>query len=177
MNPLSAGSIRLEPLCAAHAAEMFMVLADPAIYEFENEPPTSVDSLRARYTRLEDRVSPEGNELWLNWAVRHPSGELAGFVQATVLATKQAYVAYVLASRYWRQGIATSAVHAVLTDLAASYSVNEAFAVLKVANFRSIGLLNKLGFTAVEPDDTSPWQPEDDEVTMHLPLGGSANAA
>jgi hypothetical protein len=68
-------------------------------------------------------------------------------------------------------------VHAVLTDLAASYSVNEAFAVLKVANFRSIGLLNKLGFTAVEPDDTSPWQPEDDEVTMHLPLGGSANAA
>ncbi len=177
MNTLSAGSILLEPLCAAHAGQMFAVLADPAIYEFENEPPQSVEWLHARYTRLESRVSPEGDEMWLNWAVRQPNGELAGFFQATVLSKKQAYVAYVLASRFWRKGIATSAVSAVLEDLAASYSVKEVFAVLKAANYRSVGLLHKLGFLPLAAGATPPWQPEDDEITMLLPLGGAAHAA
>lgn len=31
----------LEPQVAAHAHELFAVLADPAIYEFENAPPAS----------------------------------------------------------------------------------------------------------------------------------------
>ena len=33
---------------AAHADEMFVVLSDPAIYEFENAPPASADALRER---------------------------------------------------------------------------------------------------------------------------------
>jgi hypothetical protein len=38
---LRAGALVLEPQVAAHAAEMFRVLGDPAIYEFENAPPES----------------------------------------------------------------------------------------------------------------------------------------
>ena len=177
MNKLTAGSVQLEPLCASHAQEMFAVLLDSAIYEFENEPPTSVESLKARYTRLEARVSPEGDEQWLNWAVRASCGELAGFVQATVLSTKQAYVAYVLSSRFWRRGIASAAVRVVLADLVATYSVSEAFAVLKAANYRSLGLLHKLGFAPLPAGAAPPWQPDEGEVTMRLQLGGAANAA
>ena len=167
----------LEPLCAVHAEEMFAVLADPAIYEFENEPPESVARLQVRYTRLEARVSPKGDEQWLNWAVRQPSGELAGFVQATILSKQQSYIAYVLASRFWRQGVASSAVRAVLADLATNYSVNEAFAVLKSANYRSMGLLRKVGFMQLASGTAPPWAPENDEVTMRLQLRGVANAA
>jgi [ribosomal protein S5]-alanine N-acetyltransferase len=84
MRTLFAGDLRLEPQVAAHAEAMFVVLRDPAIYEFENEPPWSVDEVRERFTELESRRSPNGQEQWLNWVVRLPSGELAGYVQATI---------------------------------------------------------------------------------------------
>jgi RimJ/RimL family protein N-acetyltransferase len=178
MKTLSSGSSILEPLCAAHASEMFAVLSDPAIYEFESEPPVSLQSLRDHYAKLESRASPEAEEVWLNWAVRQPSGELAGFVQATVLeTTKQAYVAYVLSSRYWRKGIASTAVRTVLNELASTYSVKEAFAVLKAANYRSLALLRKLGFEPSRPEAPPPWHAEDDEVTMQLAIHRAPNAA
>ena len=67
---VTAGRIRLEPLVLDHALEMFVVLSDPAIYEFENDPPRSLEWLRYRYSLLEKRTSPDGREKWLNWAVR-----------------------------------------------------------------------------------------------------------
>ena len=35
-----------------HAEEMFVVLSDPAIYEYEGEPPRSVQGLRDRFANL-----------------------------------------------------------------------------------------------------------------------------
>lgn len=75
----------LEPQVAAHAHELFAVLADPAIYEFENAPPASEQWLRERYQRLEERGPKEGTEKWLNWVIRLSTNELVGYVQATVL--------------------------------------------------------------------------------------------
>ena len=72
---LHAGSTTLEPQIAAHAAEMYAVLADPAIYEFENAPPPSRQWLAERYARLEARRSADGSQRWLNWVVRLASGE------------------------------------------------------------------------------------------------------
>ena len=78
MNTIRAGALVLEPQMAAHAAEMFELLADTAIYEFENAPPESLAWLQRRFARLETRVSPDGQQQWLNWVVRLPSRELAG---------------------------------------------------------------------------------------------------
>lgn len=172
VRTICAGALRLEPLVAAHAAEMFVVLSDPAIYEFENEPPSSQDALAARYARLEGRSSPDGTQQWLNWIVRLPNGELAGYVQATVLEGGSAYVAYELASRHWRRGIGTSSLGAVLEELGRSFGVREAFAVLKEANYRSRGLLSKLGFALLPASRRAPWQPDPDEIVMHRLLGG-----
>ena len=97
-------------------------------------------------------------------------GELAGFVQATVLNERKAYVAYVLSSRFWRKGIAHSAVRAVLIELAENYAVTDAFVVLKAANFRSVGLLHKLRFKSLAAGTAPPWKPEDDEITLCLQL-------
>ncbi|MBZ0269264.1 GNAT family N-acetyltransferase, partial [bacterium] len=65
MKTLHTPLCTLEPLTALHAPEMFPVLSDPAIYEFENEPPESEEWLERRYRFLEGRASPDGTERWL----------------------------------------------------------------------------------------------------------------
>ena len=146
MNSIDAGPVVLEPQVVAHAAEMFVVLSDPAIYEFENSPPKSVASLTQRFARLESRVSPDGEEQWLNWVIRLPSGALAGYVQATIARDRTAHIAYELASKFWRRGIGSAAVSAMLKELAISYGVYTCVATLKERNYRSLALLRSLGF-------------------------------
>jgi RimJ/RimL family protein N-acetyltransferase len=166
MRTLRTPAFVLEPLLARHAPEMFRVLSDPAIYEFENEPPQSEAALTDRYAKLESRRSKDGAQTWLNWVVRLPSGELAGYVQATVLRSGLAYVAYELASRHWRQGIGSGAVAAMLEELGASYGVTLCVAVLKARNHRSAGLLRKLGFRDARDEELATLGGEADELVM-----------
>ena len=168
MRTLSAGPCTLEPQRSAHAAEMFAVLSDPAIYEFENQPPVSEAWLTQRFERLESRTSSDGSELWLNWVVRLPSGELAGYVQATVLPSGEALLAYELASRFWRRGLASAAVRAMMEELSANYGVRGYIAALKTANHRSMGLLRHLGFGQGSEQQRQAAEAETDETLMKL---------
>ena len=159
MRSIVTGDLTLEPLETRHADEMFEVLCDPAIYEYENAPPASANSLRERYQRLEARRSPDGRELWLNWVVRLADGPLIGYVQATVFAGGHAYVAYEFGSRWWGRGLASRAVTAMIDELQGPYHVRSLAAVLKAANGRSLRLLERLSFlpaptaTDLEPDE------------------------
>jgi RimJ/RimL family protein N-acetyltransferase len=177
MKTLHASHCTLEPLVAAHAHEMFEVLGDPLIYEFENEPPSSEAWLEHRYSLLESRCSSDGTEKWLNWVIRLPGGELAGYVQATVLQSGASYVAYELASRHWRRGIGRSAVQAMLGELAEGYGVHTFVAVLKAANHRSLGLLRALGFTPASPQQVEEFEAEPDERVMCKASGNARDAA
>jgi len=150
-TPAHPPGFALEPQLPIHAEQMFEVLSDPAIYEYENEPPASVDWLRARFARLESRQSPDGCEKWLNWVIRLPSSELAGYVQATVHPGGRAAIAYELASRYWRRGFAREACEAMLSELA-RYGVRNVHAVFKRKNVRSLCLLERLGFAPAAPE-------------------------
>lgn len=167
MRTLHTARCTLEPQVAAHAEPMFLVLSDPAIYEFENAPPASVDWLRMRYQRLETRRSPDGREQWLNWVLRLPEGDLAGYVQATVLPGGLALVAYELGSRHWRQGIGSAAVQAMLQELVAMHGVHSAVAVLKARNHRSAGLLRHLGFVPGLPAGAGLDAIDADETAFH----------
>ena len=166
MRVIAAPNCTLEPLVAAHAAEMFVALSDPAIYEFENEPPPSEAWLSERYARLERRTSPDGAQAWLNWVVRLPGGELAGYVQATVLGTGTAVVAYELGSRWWRRGIGRAAVAGMLEELRVHHGVWAFAAVLKRANLRSHGLLLRLGFREATAGERVAFGAGDDERVM-----------
>ncbi|MEN3113135.1 GNAT family N-acetyltransferase [Uliginosibacterium paludis] len=123
MKTLNTARCILEPLTRAHAPEMFQVLSDPALYEFENAPPESETWLRNRYERLEARGPADKSEIWLNWVIRLRCGALAGYVQATVLPDRSALIAYELNSRYWRQGIGSLAVSTVLDELHANHAI------------------------------------------------------
>jgi [ribosomal protein S5]-alanine N-acetyltransferase len=156
---------------------MFAVLSDPAIYEFENAAPVSEEWLTKRYERLESRRSGDGTEEWLNWVIRLPSGKLAGYVQATVQADHTSFVAYELNSHYWRQGIGSAAVQAMLEHLQEEYGVKGFVAVLKAVNYRSEGLLRKLGFSLASEQEMAQYRDEPDELVMVKPVSGAANAA
>jgi len=162
MRTLASSNVILEPQVAAHAEEMFAVLSDPAIYEYENEPPSSLDWLRERLTRLESRQSADGTQRWLNWVVRLRTGGLIGYVQATIFPTGRAAIAYVLASEYWGRGLASEACQAMIAELARDHGVVMVYATFKRRNARSARLLERLGFAAataesvglaVEPDE------------------------
>lgn len=177
MRTICCSPYLLEPLLAAHAHEMFVVLSDPAIYEFENEPPSNEELLRSRFKRLESRRSSDGKEQWLNWVIRLPSGRLAGYVQATVLENHDAHVAYELNSEHWRQGIGSSAVLAMLQELQDQYEVTNFIAVLKASNFRSQALLKKLGFSAASAEQQALYRAEPDELVMLKSATSVTNAA
>lgn len=166
MNTLAVGSLTLEPQVAAHAPEMFAVLSDPAIYEYENEPPQSVEGLRDRFADLETRLSPNGREQWLNWVIRLPDSRLIGYVQATVHAGGRASIAYELNSAHWGRGLARQAVQAMISELIENYGVLRLSAVLKQANERSFRLLRRLGFTLATPDEHVQAEVERDEFLM-----------
>lgn len=171
MRTLSCSACTLEPLESRHAPEMFVVLADPAIYEFGGAPPQDEDGLRARYARLAARRSPDGSERWLNWVLRLADGVLAGYVQASVLPGPRALIAYELNSRYWRQGIGSAAVQAMLAELFEQYGVREVSAVLHRANHRSRGLLSRLGFVPANEAVQQRDRDEENEDVMVRMLG------
>lgn len=146
MRAIAGDGVTLEPQTAAHAGQMFAVLSDPAIYEYENSPPPSLEWLRERYARLESRRSADGREQWLNWVIRIPTSELVGYVQATVKPDRRAAIAYELSSAHWGRGIARRAVQAMIAELAEHYGVHTLTAVFKGDNLRSRRLLERLGF-------------------------------
>ena len=130
-----------------------------------------------RYVRLESRASTDGTQTWLNWAIRLPSGELAGYVQATVFKSGAALVAYELASRYWRSGIGRSGLSSVLDELNENDGTVLFAAVLTSANFRSEGLLVSLGFESAADEQTSQFGAEPDEKVMVKPVRSAQTLA
>lgn len=166
MQVIEAAGLTLEPQVAAHAPQMFAVLSDPAIYEYENEPPVSIESLRARFARLESRRSPDDQEQWLNWVLRFPTSALIGFVQATVYPDGHAAIAYELSSAYWGRGLATQAVQVMIGELRQRYQVHRLSAVFKRNNQRSRRLLERLGFELAAPQEHAKRGVDPGELLM-----------
>jgi RimJ/RimL family protein N-acetyltransferase len=138
----------LEPLRASHAAEMFEALSDPKHYTFiPQDPPASLEVLRARFQRLEGRRSPNGRELWLNWAIRVDSGATAGLVQATGYPDGRVAIAYELFATFQGRGLATGAIRTMLVHLRDQAKLTTASALVDTRNRKSIRLLERLGFS------------------------------
>ena len=152
MRTIDAGSLTLEPQTRSHAEEMFAVLGDPAIYAYENAPPPSVEWLRARFEKLESRQSADGALQWLNWVIRLAGNGLIGYVQATVRSDGSAAIAYEMGSAHWGRGHGRRATEAMLAELVDHYRVTTFYAVAKQGNFRSLRLLERLGFAVGSPE-------------------------
>jgi RimJ/RimL family protein N-acetyltransferase len=177
MRVIKIERLTLEPQTAAHAAEMFVVLSDPAIYAHENQPPPSLEWLRNRFTKLETRLSADGREQWLNWVIRLPTSELIGYVQATIREDGRAAIAYELASAYWSRGLGHQAVGAMISELIERYEVRTLFAMLVSENLRSRRLLERLGLSLASPEQHAVHRVAPGEILMHREVPAAEAAA
>lgn len=144
---LETERLRLEPLVESHATDLFPLLSDPRMYAFiPQDPPEDLEALASRYRFLESRRSPEGDEKWLNWAVRSKvEGNCLGTVQVTIRPDRRAQLAYEIGVPYWRRGYATEACLRLIQALF-DEGIAEVWAELDTRNAASIGLLERLGF-------------------------------
>lgn len=147
LTRLTSDHIALEPLCVEHASVLFEPLSDLIIYQhIPDEPPASPEALKDRFRHLEQRQSPDGSELWLNWAINDVRRRTyVGYIQATVVGCN-AELAYVLTSSAWGYGIATASCQLVLGYLRHGCAVSSVEAQTDTRNIRSIQLLRRLGF-------------------------------
>jgi RimJ/RimL family protein N-acetyltransferase len=147
MRSRTTNRLTLEPLEPTHAEALFEGLQDERLYKWiEERPPESIEALRHRYERLQTRRSADGQETWLNWAIRlGTSEEYIGYVQATI-RQHDALLAYVLFADAWGKGLGQEAVHAMMNELIEFYDVSTINAIADERNRRSVNLLLSLGF-------------------------------
>jgi len=168
-----------------HADEMVDLLADRRLYAFyDDEASPTLDELRLRYARQSAGRSPDGREIWHNWIVRvRETGQVAGFVQATVGATagtssagadtaatpfdgaSSAELAWVIGTSFQKRGYATEAVAAVATavrgpDSLTGDDVELVHAHIAPGNLASQAVARRLGLvpTSVVVDGETRWQ-------------------
>ncbi|HEY7340626.1 MAG TPA: GNAT family protein [Ktedonobacterales bacterium] len=149
--PLETPRLLLEPLVVGHATLLFEALHSSDLYTYiPQDPPSSLEALKTRYAALSSRRSPDGQEVWLNWALRQrETGAYVGTVQATVRADHTALLAYMIFVPFWRQGYAREGCARVLAHLFEDYHVSRVAAEIDTRNIASIRLIEALGFTRV----------------------------
>jgi RimJ/RimL family protein N-acetyltransferase len=143
----------LEPLRLEHAEEAAVAFDDERLHTYMGAAPASVEQLRARFARQTLGRSPDGSEDWLNWMARdRDSGLIAGTVQSTVYHSGDHYdgvhlvaeVAWVVATPFQGQGVATEAATAMIGWLRES-GVDVLIAHIHPENRPSIGVARNLG--------------------------------
>jgi hypothetical protein len=60
----------LEPITQNHAQEIYELFKDPLLHVFVPLDPPTLEQQVQRCARWEKRRSPDGTEIWLNWAAR-----------------------------------------------------------------------------------------------------------
>ncbi len=146
---LHSERLDLEPLLPEHAPKLFEQLQDPRIYIYEPQrPPVNVSEFETRLERLATRLSPDGHQTWLNWAVRLRAGEYVGIVQATV-SGRSAVIGYNFFPPHWGRGYAREACREMVRFLNVELAVHKLEAFVDTENHRSTRLLEAIGFTRV----------------------------
>lgn len=143
--PIATARLDLVPLTHEHAAEMFEILKDPLLYEFTGEtPPSDVETLTRRYEFWEQRRSPDGLQLWLNWVMRErESRALIGHAQATV-AAGYTEIAWVVGASRRNRGYASEAAAGVVKWLL-GLGVSEIRASIHPEHLASIRVAERAG--------------------------------
>jgi len=150
-TPLVTPRLVLEPITEAHSEAMERLFKDPELHRFVPYEPLTLEKQRERCALWEARRSPEGQELWLNWAGRDKdTNEVVAHFQAGVQADSSASVGYLVARAFQRRGLAFEGLGAVFAYLRDALGVGEVKAWTDTRNIASHRLAQKLGMVNVE---------------------------
>jgi RimJ/RimL family protein N-acetyltransferase len=140
----------LEPITDAHTQELWELFKDPELHKFTPFEPLTIEQQRERFARWAKRRSPDGSEIWLNWAGREKATQktIAHF-QAGVKDDGIASIGYLVARAFQRKGFAAEGLEAVFKHLQEKLSVKEVKAWSDTRNAPSHQLAKKLGMVQV----------------------------
>lgn len=147
-SPIETPRLHLVPLAGFHADAVFAPMQDDRLYQWISMvKPTSVDALRAHWTRRERRLSPDANELWPSWVVVSRAdgaiiGELDASINQNLVCDNFGYFFF---PPYWGQGFATEAVCATTQHLL-QQGVTRLLATVTAGNHASARVLQKSDF-------------------------------
>lgn len=148
---LETNRLILEPINEGHAPEMVELLADPDLHTFVPSDPPTVEKLQSQYKYWESRISPQEDELWLNWVGRSKSdGRLIGHFQAGVKRSLEASIAYTVGKEFQRSGYAYEGLTKIMELLFVEVDAESVKAWIDTRNQASIGLVKKLGMSQIE---------------------------
>jgi ribosomal-protein-alanine N-acetyltransferase len=156
-SAISTKRLAIEPLNKSHAHELFALMQNSKIYEWiSTMAPENAGKLAEVWAERETRLSPNGNEAWLNWAVKRTCdgayvGKLDVSVDSENVATN---VGYFFFPDYWGKGYASEAILALTKHLAAQ-GIVKMVATVTLGNVASYRVLEKAGFekTRVIPEN------------------------
>ncbi len=158
---LETERLLLEPLLPEHATLLIEGLADERLYRFiPTDAPESTEALETRYRKLSSRRSPDGSEVWLNFAMplregttpedgAVPRATHVGTLEATVFPDRSAYIAYTVFVPSWHHGYAREGCARMLGHLVEDYRVRVVVAEMDTRNAASVSLAEALGFERV----------------------------
>jgi [ribosomal protein S5]-alanine N-acetyltransferase len=149
-HTLRTERLTLEPIVVEHAQEMLLVLNETELYKFLPSDPLTLEKLQRLYKIWEKRISKEEDEVWLNWAARENTlGELIGHFQSGVRLDGDSYIAYIVNSKYQRQGYAYESLIEIIDFLKTYMKLKNIKAWIDTRNKASIALVEKLGMKHV----------------------------
>ncbi|MGF1518173.1 MAG: GNAT family N-acetyltransferase [Nodosilinea sp.] len=150
--------LSFEPLTAAHAEELWAILATPAVLAWidpQGNLPTLAD-LRAEYaSRANGPVAPAmAKERWFNVAIRSKISSFSaiGRLEATAY-DGWGEVAFLLGEAWWGKGLAFEAMLWWQDYLATAAPGTQWWATVHPMNQRSIRLLERLGYKLADSGD------------------------
>lgn len=138
----------LRELTAADAEQVFEVFSDPAVMQFYDcEAFTTVDEAKALIQRFGQWFA---NESGFRWGVALKSEPRVVIGTCGLFGwnrrARQATLGYELAQRYWRRGLMTEAVRAIVGHAFRDLDMHRIRATVVTANEASARLLEGLSF-------------------------------
>jgi ribosomal-protein-alanine N-acetyltransferase len=141
----------LEPIQVRHARILYPLMLDNTLYRYiPINAPASIEALENKYQAWSKGVSDNGDEIWLNYAIRQREGsEYVGTLQATIKRAGPTYIAYETYTPYQRSGVAKESCAALIKHLFENCETQTITAHLDTHNIASKKLLESLQFTFV----------------------------
>lgn len=149
---LATGRMVLEPVVEDHAEEMWQLFGDTELHHFVPYEPLTLEKQRERCARWALRRSPDGKEIWLNWAARETTSHMvmAHFQAGIKEGEDTASIGYLVAKPFQRQGYAREGLEAVFQYLRTVLKIREVKAWSDTRNAASHALARKLGMVQTE---------------------------
>jgi len=150
-SDLQTQRLTLEPIDESHASALYDLFDDPELHLFVPFEPISIEQQTARCIRWAKRKSPDGKELWLNWAGRDRlTNSVVAHFQAGVAENGVASIGYLVARKFQGQGLAYEGLQAVFQYLQDDLEVREVKAWSDTRNIASHRLAKKLGMSQIQ---------------------------